>query len=300
LIDKKIMILTYFITSSSYEDIFIFGDLMKPIVINDDLFNYLPTLASGSIDVVIVDPPYNLGMDNWDSWPSNTEYGAWCQSWGKQCFRVLKDNGAILSFSSAKTYHWLAVGLESAGFKTKDMIEWVYWSTMPRGNNLKSCHEPIFFGCKKDFKLNIDDLRISEEFKQSAEEQIILPGMPTGHHPGRGAYGGNTDAKKYKKALDNKSYKMNEKGRHPYNILTNNIADFKKPRGVESIRGHPTQKPINLIEWLVELTTKEGDTILDCFAGSGTTGVAAQNLNRNIILVERESKYIDLINKRLL
>ena len=63
--------------------------------------------------------------------------------------------------------------------------------------------------------------------------------------------------------------------------------------------GHPSQKPIQLIEDLIKTYTKEGDTILDPFAGSGTTGVACKNLNRNYILIEKEPKYYDIILKRL-
>lgn len=62
---------------------------------------------------------------------------------------------------------------------------------------------------------------------------------------------------------------------------------------------HPTQKPRKLFEWIIEKYSKEGMTILDPFAGSGTTGVACKNLNRNYILIEKEQEYIDIINKRL-
>ena len=62
---------------------------------------------------------------------------------------------------------------------------------------------------------------------------------------------------------------------------------------------HPTEKPIKLFEYIVKVSSNENDTILDPFAGSGTTGVACKNLNRNYILIEKEPEYIDIINKRL-
>ena len=62
---------------------------------------------------------------------------------------------------------------------------------------------------------------------------------------------------------------------------------------------HPTQKPVALFEYLIKTYTNEGDLVLDNVAGSGTTGVACQNLNRNFILMEQEPEYIDIINKRL-
>ena len=62
---------------------------------------------------------------------------------------------------------------------------------------------------------------------------------------------------------------------------------------------HPTQKPVALFEYLIKTYTNEGDLVLDNVAGSGTTGVACKNTNRNYILIEKEQEYIDIINKRL-
>jgi len=62
---------------------------------------------------------------------------------------------------------------------------------------------------------------------------------------------------------------------------------------------HPTQKPVALFEYLIKTYTDEGDLVLDNCAGSGTTGVACQNLNRNFILIEKEKKYIKIIKQRL-
>lgn len=63
---------------------------------------------------------------------------------------------------------------------------------------------------------------------------------------------------------------------------------------------HPTQKPLYLIERIIEASTKVGDIVLDPFTGSGTTGVACRKLNRNFIGIEKEEKYISLAKKRML
>lgn len=280
-------------------------------VLPGDVLDNLASIPDNSIDAVITDPPYNLGMDVWDKWPSNKEFKQWCNNWGSEAHRVLKPGGTIMSFGCNKTYHHMASGLEDAGFNIRDMIEWVYWSTMPRGKSLKSCHEPIFYGVKgsgSDIVVNIDDCRIPHTFNKGETEHLLLPRIPTGKHPGRKAYSGSTDTKKYKKAIDDKPYVMNDQGRHPYNIITQdiinsiasipNIMDIKKPRG-EDVSTHPTQKPISLMMWLITLCTKPDDIILDCFGGSGTTGVAALTLNRNIFLIEQEPTFIEIINNRL-
>ncbi len=279
-------------------------------ILHGDAITQLKTLKDNSIDTIITDPPYNLGMDVWDKWESNKAFSDWCTEWGKEVYRVLKPHGNLLSFGCNKTYHWMACGLENAGLKPRDMIEWVYWSTMPKSQNLKSCHEPIFFATKGTPKpLNVDVLRVNCDIDYKTDsDKILLPQLPTGRHAGRKAYGGDTDAKIYGKAMDDKPYIMAENGRHPYNVITEsmaeliyptNIVDVKKPRGKESIKDHQTQKPLSLMKWLITLTSNKNDTILDCFGGTGTTGEAAMILDRNIILIEREDKYIQIIEKRL-
>ena len=74
-----------------------------------------------------------------------------------------------------------------------------------------------------------------------------------------------------------------------------NVLNFSRVSKLE----HPTQKPVDLNEYLIKKSTNENDIILDPFAGSGTTGVACKNLNRKYILIEKEPEYIDIINKRL-
>ena len=78
--------------------------------------------------------------------------------------------------------------------------------------------------------------------------------------------------------------------RNPQSIL-----EFSKPTNA----GHPTQKPVALFEYLIKTYTNEGDLVLDNVAGSGTTGVACQNTNRNFILMEQEPEYVEIIKKRL-
>ena len=69
-------------------------------------------------------------------------------------------------------------------------------------------------------------------------------------------------------------------------------------KGTPRQNNHPTVKPIALMEYLVKLITREGQTVLDPFAGSGTTGIACKNLNRNAILIEREAEYVEIAKCR--
>ena len=85
------------------------------------------------------------------------------------------------------------------------------------------------------------------------------------------------------------------KGKHSCDLeFTKPQSNFKKDKLV-----HPTQKPLKLMEHLLTIASKEGDVVLDPFAGGGTTGLAALNLGRKAVLIEKDLKYIDLIKKRL-
>jgi site-specific DNA-methyltransferase (adenine-specific) len=94
----------------------------------------------------------------------------------------------------------------------------------------------------------------------------------------------------YAQRVDNAETLGNMK--HPKSILT-----FSKPHPSTNI--HPTQKSLELCEWLIKSYTNEGDTILDPCSGSGTTAVAALNTSRNFICIEKESEYVQLSRQRL-
>jgi len=79
----------------------------------------------------------------------------------------------------------------------------------------------------------------------------------------------------------------------------NQLKTFRYASPSSKKRFHPTEKPNELLERLLKIHTNENDIVLDCFAGSGTTGVACKNLNRNYILIEKEPEYIEVIKKRL-
>ncbi len=106
-------------------------------VIHGDCIKVLQELEENSIDAVVSDPPYGLGFmgKSWDNF-SPKEYQDFCYNWGKEILRVLKPGGYCLAFSGTRTYHRMVVGLEDAGFKIKDMINWLYGSGFPKSYNI--------------------------------------------------------------------------------------------------------------------------------------------------------------------
>lgn len=130
-------------------------------LIQGDNRQVLKTLADNSVDAIITDPPYGisfLGKD-WDSFRNskitnnstiknlgsgmrmttheeNLNFQLWCEEWSRECFRVLKPGGYMLSFCAARMYHRMTVGLEDAGFEIRDQIMWIYSSGFPKSQDV--------------------------------------------------------------------------------------------------------------------------------------------------------------------
>ncbi|MCQ0032558.1 DNA-methyltransferase [Burkholderia glumae] len=149
-----------------------------------DCRDVLKTIADGSMDAVVTDPPYELGFmgRDWDRSGVANDVAVWAE-----CLRVLKPGGHLLAFSGARTYHRMACAIEDAGFELRDQIMWIYGSGFPKSKNLdgdwagwgtalKPAHEPICVARKPlvgtvavnvlehgTGALNIDACRISYE-----------------------------------------------------------------------------------------------------------------------------------------
>ena len=156
--------------------------MSKTTIINDDCLTALKQMADNSLDAIITDPPYNIKMDDWDAFPDNFAFQEWMFEIAKECFRVVRPGGSVAAFAAARTYQHTAVAFERAGFAIRDMVEWVYWSGMPKGKNLKACHEPIMLAMKPDknngltnYTFNIDACRIpvKEKKKKGTDAKVV-------------------------------------------------------------------------------------------------------------------------------
>jgi len=258
-------------------------------------------LPNDSVDSIVTDPPYGLGFMGkaWDKLPPG-------QDWAEECLRVLKPGGHLLAFGGTRTWHRLAVAVEDAGFEIRDSIAWMYGSGFPKHRAaLKPAFEPIVMA-RKPYKgsltaneamhgtggLNIDGCRIGTDEKLSiGSGRINLEG-------GRGGASGG---------------KQHPSGRWPANVALDDAhaALFpesrfffaakapRKERPVVDGVAHATVKPLELMRWLVRLVTPLGGTVLEPFAGSGTTVEACILEGFHCIAIEREAEYLPLIQERI-
>jgi DNA modification methylase len=288
---------------------------------------------------IVTDPPYNTGnvrkgADKWDSFKDNKSFQKWCEKWGRECFRVLKPGGHIISFSANRTYHRMTTALEDVGFEIYDTINWVYFSgNMPKGlrskdnkrsTTLRPCNEPAVLAKKP-----IQEKTIVEQYKKTKTGFLFIDkcrfpaGSPHWLGPNDDPMKGWKDEKLnpfsggqlfdhnkkdgYKKETVDLGKFAPTEGRFPANIFhCNKPSKKEKDAGVRASSNnkngrrnfHVSVKPIKLMRWLVKLVTPEGGYVLDPFLGSGTTAVAAILDGYKCVGIERNDDYVHIIKGR--
>jgi len=225
-----------------------------------ELINGIP---DNSIDMILADLPYGTTACRWDSIIDLDKL--WLQY-----ERIIKDNGAIVLTASQP----FTTKLINSNFELYK-YNWV-WNKKKAGNIFTAKYQPM--------KVHEDILVFGEGKTKYNPQMVRRDKIKVSKNYGTGeTMGGN-----YEK--ENSVYKYDKK--YPISILT-------KSNAAQTGKQHPTQKPVALFEYLIKTYTNEGDLVLDNVAGSGTTGVACQNTNRDYILIEKEQKYIDVIKERL-
>ncbi len=252
------------------------------MIYKGDSQKILETLEPNSFQAIIADPPYFQVLlgENWDNqWQTEEEYLAWTEDWIKKAGALLKDDGLFFIFGQlGKREHlWLHVcSMATRLLQFHDMLIWdraVGYNE--RSDSFTPCYEMILVLRKsKDAKafFNKDAVRIAYD-----DETIEL----------------YLKDKRYKD-LDARREHL-EKGKYATNILR---VPSLKGSSKEKV-GHPSQKPLKLIEMLVLSATREGDSVLDPFLGSGTTAVVCQNLGRKFEGIEIDENYIEIVENRL-
>ncbi len=252
------------------------------MILQGDCQKILEMLETASFQAIIADPPYFqvLLEENWDNqWKSEEDYLIWTEEWIKKSARLLKDDGLFFIFGQlGKREHlWLHVcSMATRILQFHDMLIWdraVGYNE--RYDSFTPCYEMILVLRKlKDAKpyFNKDAVRI-----QYDDDTISM----------------YLKDKRYKD-LDARRKHL-EKGKYATNILR---VPSLKGSSKEKV-GHPSQKPLKLIEMLVLSATREGDSVLDPFSGSGTTAVVCQNFGRNFTGIEIDEKFVKIAENRV-
>lgn len=223
---------------------------------NKSCFDFLPSIDSKSIDLILIDPPYEISREtnfqngeltgtDTDRFRISMDFGDWDKNFTnleevfKQGYRILKDGGTMICFYDLWKIETIKRYYENNKFKQIRFIEWLKTNPVPinsKINYLSNAREIAILGIKKS------------------------------------------------KPTFNSSY---DNGLYQYPICH------------DKGRFHPTQKPLELIKELIIKHSNEGDIVLDCFSGSGTTGVAAIQTKRQFIGCEINPEYYEQSKKRI-
>ena len=244
-------------------------------IVWQDTFYALRYLPDAFVDLMVVDPPYNLtknfGGRTFKQMQSD-EYCKWLDKWLSKIKRVLKPNASLYICTDWKSSIMLPQ-IACKYFVLQNRISWEREKGRAARNNWKNCLEDIwFFTNSDDYKFNLEAVKI--------QRKVLAP------------YCDNKGIPKDWKEENGAKVRYTA----PSNIWTDiTIPFWSMPENTE----HPTQKPEKLIAKLILASSDKGDMVFDPFVGSGTTAVAAKKLGRRFLGIERERKYVALAIKRL-
>jgi DNA modification methylase len=225
-----------------------------------DCLNELRKLESNSVDLIVADPPYNLGKDygNNHDLKGFRDYLEFTEAWLSEAKRVLKPTGSVYTFMGVRFISYLYDIMDQRlGMFFNSWIVWHYTQGMGRKIGFSPRHEDILFFTKtEDFQFNLESIRIPQ---------------------------------KYFRARNNMS------GANPGDVWEFSHVHYSNPERED----HPTQKPEALIARIVLASSPEGGLVVDPFSGSGTTLRVCQQLNRNCIGFELNPDYVEMTKRRL-
>jgi DNA modification methylase len=232
-------------------------------LIHGDCLEMMRGMPDGSVDMILADPPYGTTACKWDSIIP-------LEPMWEQLKRVIKQNGAIVLFGS-QPFTSILVTSNMTDFR----YSLVWDKVQPVGHlNAKKMplrqHEDILVFGGRVYNPQMVPRDKPRTDKTNGKEYS---------NSGRQAYG------TYKRTGGTWTHY------YPRSIIKVSNADQRK--------NHPTQKPVALMEYLIKTYTNEGETVLDFTMGSGTTGVAAKNLNRNFIGIELDPDYFKIAQARI-
>ncbi len=243
-------------------------------IINHDLFSVIDLLPDKFIDLLFIDPPYNIYKkfkSGFFNIVDSREYESWMDGWLKKLVRLLKADASVYICGD-----WRASSaIYNAGSKyfiLQNRITWEREKGRGAKSNWKNCSEDIwFFTMNKKYTFNIDDVKM--------KRRVLAP------------YRENGKPKDWIRESTS-----NFRITHPSNIWTDITVPFwSMPENTE----HPTQKPEKLLAKIILASSNKGEMVFDPFLGAGTTAVTAKKLGRNFCGVEIDEYYCMLAQKRL-
>jgi len=239
-------------------------EALKPWLMKGDCLERMKEIPDGSVDMILTDPPYATTSCKWDSIIS-------LEPMWEQLKRIIKPNGAIV-LTASQPFTSVLVGSNLKGFK----YCWQWDKKIPSGMSYAR-YRPM---------QQTEDICV---FTKDGEKSIYNPQMVLRDTPIKS--GGTKKSETAPIANKDPKFKKTYTHKNPTTLIK-----FTKIRKGSL---HPTQKPVTLMEYMIKTYTNKGETVLDFCLGSGTTGVAAKNLNRKFIGIELDQDYFNIAKERI-
>lgn len=245
----------------------------KIILFQKDCLDLLKSLPDDSIQLILVDPPYNLDLATWDTYD---DYMSWASQWLNESYRVLSPNGNMVifggtQFQDAKSgdlteiiYHCR----HNTKFRLVNTIVWYYKNGMSAHRYFANRHEEAIWLTKTDkYYFDLDAVRVpygEKELQEALRDKRLNPENVM-------------------------------KGKNPTNVW-----EIGRLNGNSLERvGHPTQKPLEIMRRFVKALSYPGSVVLDFFAGSGTTGRVCIEEKRDCIMCDKDEQLRTYFDKHI-
>ena len=244
-------------------------------VYHSDVLEFIPKLDDNSIDLAIIDPPYNLNKGDWDKFENDEMYFNFIFKWLDMIIPKLKSSSSLYLFNTAYNSAIILSYLRNRDLVLRNWITWYKKDgfSATKKKYINSQETILFFTKSNSYTFNYNDIRIpyisTDRMAHAAKKGSIKNG---------------------------KRWFPNENGK-----LCNDVWEITSQRHKEKVKGkvqilaHPTIKPYEMIERIVKASSNENDLVLDLFSGSGMTSVVSRDLNRRFVGCERDSDYISYI-----
>lgn len=244
-----------------------------------DCLEFLGQVQDRTVNLAVIDPPYNMRKADWDTFASEKEFFDFTFRWIDALIPKLKSNGSLYIFNTPYHSAYILNYLVKKGLTFQNWITWDKRDGMGGAKQRYSNGQEtiLFFTNGENHIFNYDDIRLPYESTERIE-----------HAKTKGIL---KDGKRW---FPNPDGKLCGEVWHITSERHKNKINGKTPK-----MPHLTPKPIEMIERIVKASSKKGDLVLDCFVGSGTTAVVSKKLGRNFLCCDSDKTYVNLARKNL-
>jgi site-specific DNA-methyltransferase (adenine-specific) len=225
----------------------------------------LAGLERGSVDLIFADPPYNIGIDYGSGQKADRrdDYDLWCGKWIYWCYRALKPHGSLWIISGQEHGADIDIAIQRTGMTMRNRITWHETFGVQCQRKFARTSRPIYYAVKD-----------AKRFTFNAAAVTVPSARQTKYGDKRAAPGGK---------------------------IMGDVWQINRVCGTfrERVKGVPTQLPEELVERIIRVSSNESDTVLDPFAGSGTTLAVAARLGRHAIGCELNPEYAAIAERRV-